>query len=101
MQNNKFWEAQIEQIHVLSDKDVELVPRVGDHIIYLGKLDGFERKLERMKAFYEKGLNQGRMETNIPALALNLVTRLSVQSERTNVRFDDVGRTINIRRPIH
>ena len=58
LQNNKFWEAQIEQIHVLSDKDVELVPRVGDHIIYLGKLDGFERKLERMKAFYEKGLNQ-------------------------------------------
>ena len=58
LQNNKFWEAQIEQIHVLSDKDVELVPRVGDHIIYLGKLDGFERKLERMKAFYERGLNQ-------------------------------------------
>ena len=58
LQNNKFWEAQIEQIHVLSDKDVELVPRVGDHIIYLGKLNGFERKLERMKAFYERGLNQ-------------------------------------------
>ena len=58
LQNNKFWDAQIEQIHVLSDKNVELVPRVGDHIIYLGKLDGFERKLERVKAFYERGLNQ-------------------------------------------
>ena len=29
-------------IHVLPDKNIELVPRVGDHVIYLGKLDDFE-----------------------------------------------------------
>ena len=58
LQNNPFWDAQIEQIHVLSGKRVELVPRVGDHIIDLGKLDGFEKKLKRLKVFYEKGLNQ-------------------------------------------
>ena len=58
LQNNEFWNAQIEQIHVVSDKNVELVPRVGDHIIQLGSLNGFERKLKRVKMFYEKGLNQ-------------------------------------------
>ena len=36
LQNDPFWEAQIEQIHVLPDRSIELVPRVGDHIIYLG-----------------------------------------------------------------
>ena len=58
LQRNLFWDAQIEQIHVLPSRNIELVPRVGDHIIYLGKLDGFEQKLKRVKAFYEKGLNQ-------------------------------------------
>lgn len=57
LQQNTFWNAQIEQIHVLSGKDIELVPRVGDHLIYLGKLDDFENKLERVKTFYEKALN--------------------------------------------
>lgn len=58
LQNNPFWNAQIEQIHVLPDKSIELVPRVGDHLIYLGKLENFEKKLQRVKLFYEKGLNQ-------------------------------------------
>ena len=57
LQNNAFWSAQIEQVHVLPDKTVELVPRVGDHIIFLGKLKGYERKLERVKKFYERALN--------------------------------------------
>lgn len=58
LQNNPFWDAQVEQIHVLADRDVELVPRVGNHLIYLGKLDGFEQKLKRVKTFYEKALNE-------------------------------------------
>ena len=43
---------------VFSNKNIELVPRVGDHVICLGKLDDFERKLKRVKVFYEKGLNK-------------------------------------------
>lgn len=58
LQRHSFWNAQIEQIHILPGRNVELVPRVGDHLIYLGKLDGFEKKLQRLKRFYEKGLNQ-------------------------------------------
>ena len=58
LQNNSFWNAQVEQIHVLPSRNVELVPRVGDHLIYLGRLDNYENKLKRVKAFYEKALNQ-------------------------------------------
>lgn len=58
LQKNSFWNAQVEQIHVLPGKKVELVPRVGDHLIYLGKLEGFEKKLDRLKMFYERGLSQ-------------------------------------------
>lgn len=58
LHNNPFWDAQIEQIHILPDRNIELVPRVGDHIVYLGKLNGYEKKLKRLKEFYKKGLNQ-------------------------------------------
>jgi len=58
LHNNKFWDAQIEQIHVLPDRNIELVPRVGDHLVYLGELDDFEDKLARLKEFYKKGLNK-------------------------------------------
>ncbi len=58
LQKNKFWNAQIEQIHVRSDGEIELVPRVGDHIVFLGKIDRFDKKLSRLKTFYEKGLNK-------------------------------------------
>ena len=39
-------------------KEIELVPRVGDHIVYLGKLEHFEDKLDRLKTFYGKALNE-------------------------------------------
>lgn len=58
LQKNKFWNAQIEQINVRPEQEIELVPRVGDHIVFLGKLNDYENKLERLKEFYIKGLNK-------------------------------------------
>lgn len=58
LQNDPFWKAQTEQIHVLPDHTLELVPRVGDHIIYLGKPEDYQRKLSRVKSFYSKALNK-------------------------------------------
>ncbi len=58
LQSDSFWKAQVEQIHLLPNRTVELVPRVGDHTIYLGKLNDYEKKLERVRHFYKKGLNQ-------------------------------------------
>lgn len=58
LHNNKFWDSQIEQINVTPEKEIELVPRIGEHIIFLGNIDNFEVKLEKLKVFYEKVLNQ-------------------------------------------
>lgn len=69
---NDLWKNLIEQIHILPDQGVELVPRIGDHIIYIGKLpDGsnreqheadiakfFEKKMTRLEKFYKYGLSQ-------------------------------------------
>lgn len=53
-----FWRNQIEQINVLPDSTVEMVPRVGGHIIYIGQPIGVTKKLERLRKFYRYGLSQ-------------------------------------------
>lgn len=58
LQNDPFWNAQIEQINVTPKGDIELVPRVGEQIIYLGRLNNFEEKLKRLRTFYESALNK-------------------------------------------
>ena len=58
LENDPFWNAQIEQIHVTARQEIELIPRVGDHIIVLGRPEDYEEKFGKLKAFYEKGLSE-------------------------------------------
>jgi cell division protein FtsQ len=53
---NEFWNAQIEQIQVEKSGDVILTSLVGDQLIELGKLDNYQEKLRNMKAFYSQVL---------------------------------------------
>ena len=57
LDRSEFWKAQVEQINVTKDKQIELVPRVGDHLLIIGTADNVEKKLERLMNFYEKGLD--------------------------------------------
>jgi len=54
LENNPFWEAQIEQVHVEQDGDIMLTPLIGDHLIELGTLENYQAKLRNMKAFYQQ-----------------------------------------------
>ena len=56
--NDKFWRNQIVQLNVLADGTVELVPRVGEHIIYIGYPTGLNEKLARLEKFYRYGLSE-------------------------------------------
>ena len=55
---NKLWFSQVEQLNVLSDGTVEMIPRVGDHIIYLGQPVHLSRKFSRLEKFYKYGLSR-------------------------------------------
>lgn len=54
LEDNPFWKAQVEQVHVERDGNLLLTPLVGDHLIELGTLDNYPEKLRNMKAFYEQ-----------------------------------------------
>jgi cell division protein FtsQ len=56
LHDDRFWDAQIEQMYVRQDREVELIPRVGNHRIVLGEPEGFEEKLERLRLFYEQAI---------------------------------------------
>lgn len=70
--DDEFWNAQIEQINVLSNGGIELVPRVGEHIVYIGVLpqtnddkehkelieEYVKKRLHRLELFYRYGLSK-------------------------------------------
>ena len=70
--SNELWKNQIVQINVLPDRGVELVPRIGNHIVYIGQLpetkyvnmrqkliaDYVNKKMDRLEKFYKYGLSQ-------------------------------------------
>ncbi len=57
LDRNAFWNAQIAQIHIHPDRNVELAPRVGSTSILLGELDNYEDKLERVYLLYTQAFN--------------------------------------------
>lgn len=72
LMENNLWRNLVEQINILPDKGVEIVPRVGDNIVFIGYLpesrqkderqkmvaDYVSKKMERLEKFYRYGLSQ-------------------------------------------
>ena len=58
LRENSFWDAQIEQIVVTPQQDIQLIPRVGSHTIILGKIDSYQQKLQKLQTFYSEAFNQ-------------------------------------------
>ena len=56
--SNSFWRNQTVQLNVLANGTLEMVPRVGEHIVYLGSPANIDNKLERLRKFYIYGLNK-------------------------------------------
>jgi cell division protein FtsQ len=53
---DSFWSAQIDQIFVDANDEIDLIPRVGNHTVHLGSTENFEGKLRNLEAFYDKVL---------------------------------------------
>lgn len=61
LMSNELWRDLVEQINVLNDLDIEMIPRVGSHVVKLGPLPVVSDKKERKKvieAFVDKKLTR-------------------------------------------
>jgi cell division protein FtsQ len=51
--DDKFWSAQIDQIYIDKNDEIDLIPRAGNHIIHLGSCENYKGKLRNLSAFYD------------------------------------------------
>ncbi len=58
IRKDSLWDAQIAQIYVNKDHEIELIPRVGNNRILLGNADSLESKFHNLLVFYKKALPQ-------------------------------------------
>ena len=87
LRNDRFWKNQVVQLNVLDDGSLELIPRVGNHIVYLGQPTGIEKKLDRLRKFYRYGLSKA---------GWNRYSRISVEFDNQIIcKRHPRGRTVN------
>ncbi|MCD4747182.1 MAG: hypothetical protein K8R58_12870 [Bacteroidales bacterium] len=58
IQGNEFLKAQIEQVYINKKGEIELLPKIGKHLIIFGDIDNMNKKFEKLVSFYKKGLKK-------------------------------------------
>jgi len=58
IRRDSLWGAQIAQIYINKDHEIELVPRVGNNRILLGNADSLDTKFHNLLVFYKKAIPQ-------------------------------------------
>ncbi len=58
IRKNAFWTAQIEQLFVNKEFELELIPRVGNHRIVFGDASSIPQKFKKLELFYDLGLSK-------------------------------------------
>lgn len=58
LNRNEFFNAQIEEIFVNEQKEIELFPKLGDQIILFGGIDNLEDKFSKLMILYKEGFNK-------------------------------------------
>jgi len=56
IRKDSLWDAQIGQLYVNKDHEIELIPRVGNNRILIGHTDSLESKFHNLLVFYKKAL---------------------------------------------
>ncbi|NHA04875.1 cell division protein FtsQ [Mucilaginibacter sp. HC2] len=56
IRKDSLWDAQIAQLYVNKDHEIELIPRVGSQRILIGNADSLQVKFDNLMAFYKQVL---------------------------------------------
>jgi len=58
VRSHEFWNAQIEQVYINGEGEMELIPRVGNQTILFGDEKGMDEKFNKLYTFYKEGLSK-------------------------------------------
>jgi cell division protein FtsQ len=56
--NDSFWMAQVAQIDITPERNFEMVPVVGNHLVKLGNGENIDKKFHRLMVFYKQVLSK-------------------------------------------
>ena len=56
--SNPFWMAQVAQIDITADRNFEMIPVVGNHLVRLGSGEKIAEKFNRLMVFYKEVLSK-------------------------------------------
>lgn len=56
--NHPFWMSQVSQIDITADRDFEMIPVVGNHLVKLGNGENIDKKFHRLLLFYKQVLSK-------------------------------------------
>ena len=56
--NHPFWMSQVSQIDITVDRDFEMIPVVGNHLVKLGNGENIDKKFHRLLLFYKQVLSK-------------------------------------------
>jgi cell division protein FtsQ len=87
-----FWNAQIEQIYVNEQAEIELIPRIGNHRIILGDASELDEKFKKLMIFYKQGLNKTgwnnysviNLKYNNQVVCTKIITDTGKKGSKTN-----------------
>ena len=54
IREDSFFSAQVAQVNIASNGDLEMIPTLGDHLVLIGSIENIEDKLNRLYTFYKK-----------------------------------------------
>jgi cell division protein FtsQ len=81
LKRNDLWDAQIEQIYVNEQNDIEMIPRVGNHSIVIGNTHDLELKMHKLMIFYQEAVSRAGWDKYS---VINLKFRNQVIGTRSN-----------------
>jgi cell division protein FtsQ len=58
LRSNEFWDAQVEQVYVNENNEIELIPRIGGHNILIGSSEDLSEKMNNLYLFYSYGIKK-------------------------------------------
>jgi len=58
IKNDPFWMSQVAQVNITADRNFELSPVVGNHLVKIGNGKDIEKKFNRLMIFYKQVLAQ-------------------------------------------
>ncbi len=73
---DEFWKAQVQQIYINEDKDMELIPMVGDQKIIFGDTTKMDEKFKKLLIFYNQGLNKTGWWNNYTTINLKFKNQI-------------------------